>query len=52
MTNPQFIEEKDNEKYFQLIEHVKKITGFGVVINTSFNFFSLIVLETKKNHYL
>jgi carbamoyltransferase len=34
---PQFVEKNDNPKYYRLIKEVKKQTGFGVVINTSFN---------------
>jgi carbamoyltransferase len=33
----QFVEEKDNPNYYNLIKEVKNLTGFGVIINTSFN---------------
>ena len=34
---PQFLEEKDNPKYFRLIREFQKLSGYGVVLNTSFN---------------
>jgi carbamoyltransferase len=33
----QFVSEKDNPNYYQLLKQVKTLTGFGVIINTSFN---------------
>ncbi len=33
----QFVSFEDNPNYYNLIKEVKKITGFGVIINTSFN---------------
>ena len=34
---PQFVEENDNENYYKILKEIKKITGYGVVVNTSFN---------------
>ena len=34
---PQFVEKRDNPKYYQVIKEFKKLTGFGVLVNTSFN---------------
>lgn len=34
---PQFVEKQDNPEFFELISTVKKETGFGIVLNTSFN---------------
>ena len=34
---PQFVEENDNENYYKVLKEIKKITGYGVVVNTSFN---------------
>ena len=34
---PQFVEKNDNLDFYNLIKAVKKETGFGIVINTSFN---------------
>ncbi len=33
----QFVSPEDNPNYYALIKHVKALTGFGVIINTSFN---------------
>ncbi len=33
----QFVSPDDNPNYYALIERVKALTGFGVIINTSFN---------------
>jgi carbamoyltransferase len=33
----QFVDEKSNKTFYKLLQEVKKRTGFGVVINTSFN---------------
>ena len=33
----QFVSEEDNPNYYALIKRVKELTGFGVIINTSFN---------------
>ncbi len=34
---PQFVEEKDNPNFYRVIKEIKRITGFGIVVNTSFN---------------
>jgi carbamoyltransferase len=34
---PQFVEKQDNPDFFKLISTVKNKTGFGIVLNTSFN---------------
>lgn len=33
----QFVSQEDNPNYYRLIKKVKELTGFGVIINTSFN---------------
>ena len=33
----QFVSQEDNPNYYALIKQVKALTGFGVIINTSFN---------------
>ena len=33
----QFVEEKDNPMYYRYLKELKKLTGYGVSINTSFN---------------
>ena len=34
---PQFVEESDNLSFYNILKSIKKITGYGVVVNTSFN---------------
>ena len=34
---PQVVKKTTNKRYWQLIDEFEKITGFGVIINTSFN---------------
>jgi carbamoyltransferase len=43
---PQFVEREDNPYYYRLINEVKKYTGFGVVINTSFNLHGRTMVHT------
>ncbi len=33
----QFVSPQDNPNYYSMIQRVKELTGFGVIINTSFN---------------
>ncbi len=42
----QFVEESDNPNYFRLLKKVKELTGFGVVINTSFNKHGRTIVES------
>ncbi len=46
---PQFIKRQDNPAYYDLIKEVKKYTGFGVVINTSFNLHGRTIVHTTKD---
>ena len=46
---PQFVEEKDNPAYYKLLKEVKKLTGFGVVINTSFNLHGRTIVRTAQD---
>ena len=36
-TRPQILKKENNPKYHKILEHFKKITGHGVLLNTSFN---------------
>lgn len=45
----QFVEEKDNANYFRLLMRVKELTGFGVIINTSFNKHGRTIVESPEN---
>ncbi len=40
---------KENEKYWELIRHVKRNTGLGVILNTSFNIHGEPIVCTPKD---
>lgn len=42
----QFVEESDNPMYFRYLKELKRLTGFGVSINTSFNKHGRTIVET------
>ena len=46
---PQFVEEADNSAYYRLLKEVKRLTGFGVVINTSFNLHGRTIVHTAED---
>jgi carbamoyltransferase len=43
---PQFVEASDNSEYYKFLLAVKGATGFGVVLNTSFNLHGRTVVRT------
>lgn len=43
---PQFVEEEDNPNYYRLLKAVKSHTGYGVIINTSFNLHGRTMVHT------
>ncbi len=45
----QFVSKEDNQSYYALLLEVKKLTGFGVILNTSFNMHGRTVVETPKD---
>ncbi len=45
----QFVQKDDNPNYYALINEVKKLTGFGVIINTSFNKHGRTMVLTPKD---
>ena len=49
---PQFVEPKDNPNYYRLLKEVKEKTGFGVIINTSFNLHGRTIVHTAKDALL
>ena len=49
---PQFVEEKDNPTYYKLLKELKKLTGFGVLINTSFNLHGRTIVHTPSDAIL
>ena len=48
-SRPQFIQSHDNPPYYELIKELKKLIGFGVVINTSFNLHGRPVVHSPKD---
>ncbi|WP_345992905.1 carbamoyltransferase C-terminal domain-containing protein [Sulfurimonas sp. HSL-1716] len=49
---PQFVEEDDNPTYYKLLKELKKLTGFGVLINTSFNLHGRTIVHTPHDAIL
>jgi len=45
----QLVTEKTNEKLYRIIKEVKKITGYGVLINTSFNKYGRTIVNTPED---
>ena len=46
---PQFVEKHDNPNYFRMISEFKKLTGYGFVINTSFNLHGRTIVMTPEH---
>ena len=46
---PQFVEEKDNPNYYRYLKALKKITGYGISLNTSFNLHGRTIVRTPKD---
>ncbi|MDB2562782.1 hypothetical protein N9X61_04180 [Sulfurimonas sp.] len=45
----QFVSKEDNQNYYLLLKEIKKLTGFGVLINTSFNKHGRTIVETPQD---
>ncbi|MCA9468681.1 MAG: hypothetical protein KC643_25015 [Nitrospira sp.] len=45
----QFVEEQDNPMYFRLLKKMKALTGYGVIVNTSFNRHGRTIVETPED---
>ena len=45
----QFVEEKDNPMYYRYLKELKRLTGYGVSINTSFNKHGRTIVETPQD---
>ena len=43
---PQVVKLKDNYKYYDLLKALKKVTGVGAILNTSFNVHKKTIVET------
>ncbi|MCG8571125.1 MAG: carbamoyltransferase [Spirochaetes bacterium] len=48
----QSVNKNVNERYWQLINHFKKITGYGIIVNTSFNVRGEPIVCTPLDAYL
>lgn len=48
----QFVEEADNPNYFRYLKEMKRLTGYGVSINTSFNKHGRTIVETPSDAIL
>jgi len=46
---PQFVEEDDNPNYYRYLKELKKITGYGVSLNTSFNLHGRTIVRTPSD---
>ena len=45
----QFVRNEDNNYYFSLLKELKRLTGFGVVLNTSFNIHGKPIVMTPQD---
>lgn len=45
----QFVSKDDNEDYYNLINEVKRLSGYGVMINTSFNKHGRTIVESPED---
>jgi len=46
---PQFVEKNDNVNYYRFLRELKKLTGYGVVLNTSFNLHGRTIVMTPEH---
>ena len=46
---PQFVSKEDNPNYYKYLKELKKITGYGVSLNTSFNLHGRTIVRTPKD---
>ena len=46
---PQFVEINDNQQYFRFLEELKRLSGYGVCLNTSFNMHGRTIVRTPKD---
>jgi len=46
---PQFVTKEDNEFYYEILKELKKLNGFGFVINTSFNLHGRTIVHTPQD---
>ena len=50
-TRPQMLRKRDNKAYYQIIKEFKKLTGIGVLLNTSFNLHGEAIVENPHQAY-
>jgi len=48
-SRPQFVEEKDNPNFYKLLKEIKRLIGYGIVINTSFNLHGRTIVNTPRD---
>ena len=48
-SRPQFVTKKDNLLYYNIINEFKKLSGFGMIINTSFNLHGRTIVRTPND---
>jgi len=46
---PQFVEKVDNEYYYRYLKELKRLTGYGVSLNTSYNLHGRTIVRTPKD---
>ncbi len=46
---PQFVEKNDNPNFYKLLKELKKLIGFGIVINTSYNLHGRTIVNTPRD---
>lgn len=46
---PQFVDRADNPNFYRYLKHLKKLNGYGVSINTSFNLHGRTVVRTAED---
>ena len=46
---PQFVKEQDNPDYYRYLKELKKLTGYGVSLNTSFNLHGRTIVRTPQD---
>lgn len=46
---PQFVSEFDNPHFFKILSEMKRLSGYGVVINTSFNLHGRTIVRTPND---
>lgn len=48
-SRPQFVSEADNPAFYRILSGLRKLTGFGVALNTSFNLHGRAIVRTPED---